>query len=88
MCLNARGVLPTDRRCDEEFRESMEEPITSISMCRKRSFATYRNPHSVGWLAPPARYHSCTTSSEEPPLSTFNSQWDIPVIGDSSANFR
>ena len=23
-------------------------------------------------------HHSFTTSSEEPPLSNFNSQWDIP----------
>ena len=32
----------------------------------------------VGGLAPAASHHSCTTSSEEPPLSNFNSQWDIP----------
>ena len=30
----------------------------------------------VGGLAPGASHHSCTTSSEEPPLSNFNSQWD------------
>jgi len=28
---------------------------------------------------PGARHHSCTTSSEEPPLSIFNSYWDIPI---------
>lgn len=28
----------------------------------------------VGGLAPAASHHSCTTSSEEPPLSNFNSQ--------------
>ena len=28
--------------------------------------------------APAVSHHSCTTSSEEPPLSNFNSQWDIP----------
>ena len=32
----------------------------------------------VGGLAPAVSHHSCTTSSEEPPLSNFNSQWDIP----------
>ena len=35
----------------------------------------------VGELAPAAPHHSCTTSSEEPPLSNFNSQWDIPLRG-------
>ena len=30
----------------------------------------------VGGLAPGASHHSCTTSSEEPPLSNFNSQWE------------
>ena len=65
--------------------ETRAEPI---SLCRKRSFATYRDPHSVGGLTPPASSHSCNTSSEEPPLSNVNSQCDIPVIGDSSANFR
>ena len=65
-----------------------ETQASPIRLCRKRSFGTYRDPHSVGGLAPPAGYHSYATSSEEPPLSTFNSQRDIPVIGDSSANFR
>ena len=32
----------------------------------------------VGGLSPGASHHSYTTSSEEPPLSNFNSQWDIP----------
>ena len=67
---------------------AFETRASPIRMCRNRSFATYRDPHSVDGLTPPARYHSCTTRSEEPPLSTFNSQWDIPMIGDSSANFR
>ena len=30
-------------------------------------------------LTPGASHHSCTTSSEEPPLSNFNSQWNIPL---------
>ena len=34
----------------------------------------------VGGLAPGARHHSCTTSSEEPPLSNFNIPWDIPEL--------
>ena len=29
-------------------------------------------------VSPGASYHSFTTSSEEPPLSNFNSYWDIP----------
>ena len=65
-----------------------ETRASPIRLCRKRSFGTDRDPHSVGGLTPPASYHSCTTSSEEPPLSNFNSQCDIPVIEDSSANFR
>ena len=32
----------------------------------------------VGGLSPGASHHSFTKSSEEPPLSNFNSQWDIP----------
>ena len=32
----------------------------------------------VGGLSPGASHHSFTTSSEEPPLSNFNSYWDIP----------
>ena len=35
----------------------------------------------VGGLSPGASHHSFTTSSEEPPLSSFNSYWDIPSIG-------
>src|SRR5438128_631816 len=31
----------------------------------------------VGGLSPGASHHSFTTSSEEPPLSNFNSYWDI-----------
>jgi hypothetical protein len=38
----------------------------------------------VGGLAPAASHHSCTTSSEEPPLSNVNSQWDIPRPGRAS----
>src|SRR5260370_11147988 len=33
----------------------------------------------VGGLAPAASHHSFTTSSEEPPLSNFNSYRDIPL---------
>ncbi len=33
----------------------------------------------VGGLSPGASHHSFTTSSEEPPLSNFNSYWDIPM---------
>src|SRR5712691_8644420 len=33
----------------------------------------------VGGLSPGASHHSFTTSSEEPPLSNFNSYWDISV---------
>src|SRR5713101_9120085 len=32
----------------------------------------------VGGRSPAASHHSFTTSSEEPPLSNFNNQWDIP----------
>ena len=32
----------------------------------------------VGGLSPGVSHHSFTTSSEEPPLSNFNSYWDIP----------
>ena len=43
-------------------------------------------------LTPGASHHSCTTSSEEPPLSNFNSQWDIPLpnrlVGDRHASLR
>ena len=58
---------------------AFETRAESISTCRKRSFGTYQDPRSVGGLAPPASYHSCATSSEEPPLANFNSQWnDLP----------
>ena len=40
----------------------------------------------VGGLSPGASHHSCTTSSEEPPLSNFNSQWDIPPSTRESAS--
>jgi hypothetical protein len=33
----------------------------------------------VGGLSPGASHHSFTTSSEEPPLSNFNSYRDIPA---------
>src|SRR5437879_6761395 len=36
----------------------------------------------VGGLSPGASHHSFTTSSEEPPLSNFNSYRDIPVERD------
>src|SRR5713101_4347390 len=35
----------------------------------------------VGGRSPAASHHSFTTSSEEPPLSNFNNQWDIPRSG-------
>ena len=64
------GVRPKGRGWPRHILgETRAEPIR---LCRKRSFTTYRNPHGVGWLAPPARYHSCTTSSEEPPRSTVS----------------
>src|SRR5258708_28498524 len=34
----------------------------------------------VGGLSPGASHHSFTTSSEEPPLSNFNSYRDIPRV--------
>src|ERR1700694_2635916 len=34
----------------------------------------------VGGLSPGASHHSFTTSSEEPPLSNFNSYRDIPGV--------
>src|SRR6267142_1887309 len=34
----------------------------------------------VGGLSPGASHHSFTTSSEEPPLSNFNSYRDIPQV--------
>ena len=39
----------------------------------------------AGGLAPWLRHRSYSTTSAEPPLSNFNSHWDIPTCGPHAA---
>ena len=48
-----------------------------------RDFVSWRL--LVGGLSPGLSHHSFITSSEEPPLSNFNSYWDIPDEATSAA---
>ncbi len=58
---------------DDRRREIQQQ--RSDGLCETASWQLL-----VGGRMPVASHHSCTTSSEEPPLSNFNSQWDLPPM--------